>query len=103
MEKSIALDNAGPWPIKGVDRETRTALKKAAKKQGKTLGDFFNTTLREHAQGIIGSKPQVPMKMEEVVTDIDQLKQQMQQIMQRLDERPTSFWERFAGKRKNKG
>lgn len=100
MAKSKPTTNASPWPVKGVDRDTRTAIKMAAKKQQKTLGEFFNTTLRQYSQSIIQSKPMPPMKMEEVATDVEQLKSQMAAMIERLDE-PQSFWEwLFANKKK---
>lgn len=100
MAKSKPTTNVSPWPVKGVDRDTRTAIKKAAQKEQKTLGEFFNTTLRQYSQSIIQSKPMPPMKIEEVATDVEQLKSQMAAIMERLDE-PQSFWDRlFANKKK---
>ena len=100
MAKSKPTTNASPWPIKGVDRDTRAAIKKAAQKQGITLGEFFNTTLREYAQSIIQSKPMPPAKLEDVTGDVEQLKEQMAAIMQRLDEK-SSLWGRlFANKKK---
>ncbi len=48
-------DKADPWTVR-VDTETRQVILKAASKEGKTLEEFFGTTLREYCQELI-TKP----------------------------------------------
>ena len=88
------------WPIKGIEMETRTVLKKAAKRQGKTLGKFFNHELREYASGLLKSQPKPPVKIEEVVSDVETLKKQIEAISQKLEQQPQSFTEMLFGKKK---
>lgn len=101
MKKSITANNARVWPIKGVEMDTRTVLKKAAKKQGKTLGEFLNQEIREYASGLLKSQPKPPMKIEEVAYDVENLKKQMESIAQKLEQQPRSFGEMLFGKKKS--
>jgi uncharacterized protein (DUF1778 family) len=48
-------DKADPWTVR-VDTETRQVIIKAASNEGKTLEEFFGTTLREYCQELI-TKP----------------------------------------------
>lgn len=49
-------DKADPWSVR-VDIETRRIIAKAASREGKTLEEFFRTTLREYCQDLL-VKPQ---------------------------------------------
>lgn len=103
MKKSSPTTNASPWPVKGVDRDTREALKMAAKREKKPLGQFFNTTLREYAQSLVQSKPRPPVQIERVSNDVEQLKEQMATVLQKLEDQPEkpSLWGGlFANKKK---
>jgi hypothetical protein len=46
--------------VRGVDRETKSAIGKAAKKLGKTQGEFFNQEVRELCNGILSKKAEPP-------------------------------------------
>lgn len=48
------------WTIRGVDIETRNIIDKAARKHGQTLGQFFNSSIREYCTGQIKKGEQVP-------------------------------------------
>jgi len=54
------------WQIRGVERETRTVIEKAAKKKGQTIGEFFNTEIREHCTSIIKNKPEPPAAPQDI-------------------------------------
>ena len=41
------------WTIRGIDVETRHIIDKAARKYGQTLGQFFNSSIREYCTGQI--------------------------------------------------
>ena len=102
----MADDNLKPWAIKGVERDTRTALKKAARKSNKTLGEYFNTVLREVAQSDIKSKPQPPAKLDDMEKAIELLKGDRDRIsnlehqLQALNDRPATLREFIFGKKK---
>ena len=49
-------DKADPWSVR-VDIETRRIIAKVASREGKTLEEFFGTTLREYCQDLL-VKPQ---------------------------------------------
>jgi hypothetical protein len=76
-EKRPALDNKGgrpakegteppKWTIRGVDLETRSIIDKATKKQGLTLGEFFNQDIREYCTGQIKKSQQPPATQNDV-------------------------------------
>lgn len=48
------------WSIRGVDRETRAIIDKAAEKREQTLGEFFNHDIRQYCTGIIKISEQPP-------------------------------------------
>lgn len=48
------------WTIRGVDIETRNIIDKAARKHGQTLGQFFNSNIREYCTGQIKKGEQPP-------------------------------------------
>lgn len=51
---------AAKWSLRGVEPETRTALNKAADKLGKTIGEFFNSDLRNYATEVLKGQPSSP-------------------------------------------
>ncbi|RYY07244.1 MAG: hypothetical protein EOP43_03845 [Sphingobacteriaceae bacterium] len=48
------------WTIRGIDVETRNIIDKAATKYGQTLGQFFNSSIREYCTGQIKKGEQLP-------------------------------------------
>lgn len=48
------------WTIRGVDPETRRVIDKAAEKTGKSLGEYFNTEIRQFCTGRIKKSEQPP-------------------------------------------
>lgn len=48
------------WTIRGIDIETRNIIDKAATKHGQTLGQFFNSSIREYCTGQIKKGEQPP-------------------------------------------
>lgn len=84
------------WGIKGIERETRTLIKKVAKKEGKTIAELFNTTVREYMTAKLQEKeaPAIPpAKIEDMnkaietirgrFSEIDELKAEVDQLKNR--------------------
>ena len=73
------------WTVKGIETETRIAVQKAAKKEGKTLGQYCNIKLREAAHNTlkIGNDLLVQPEdiREEVKTQINALKEDLPEIV----------------------
>ena len=91
----MAKSSTQNYTIRGVSPETKTAIKKAAKKQKKTIAKYFNEDIREMVQGQLKSTPLPPMKIEDLAADIEQLKQQFN----KLNERPKTLWGLLFGQR----
>lgn len=70
------------WNIRGVDHETREAAKMAARRQGKTIGEWINTAIYEMA-AIELKDPPVPA--------IDQ-SETLAQIVAMMDKRASMPW-----------
>lgn len=70
--KSVDETTSAPWTIRGVNNETRTAVKKAAKKDGLTVGEWVDRTLLDAAKSTLGTdgKPKdVGPTIEEMMSD----------------------------------
>lgn len=59
------------WTIRGIDVETRNIIDKAARKHGQTLGQFFNSNIREYCTGQIKKgeqPPAAPVNIKDMIT-----------------------------------
>lgn len=82
-------DKADPWSVR-VDIETRRIISKAASQEGKTLEEFFGTTLRAYCQEqLTQPKEQALVRQEPIDTsqfvrtdDFDQFKQEIMNAIQ---------------------
>lgn len=81
-----------PWSVKGVSPETREAVKRAARKSGKTMGEWIDEALRLAATDALKQEPQHPPPMK-------RLEDQLAEITARLDELQRPWWQRIIGKR----
>ncbi|RZK45073.1 MAG: hypothetical protein EOO61_01350 [Hymenobacter sp.] len=101
---------AAKWSLRGVEPETRTALNKAADKLGKTVGEFFNSDLRNYATEILkgqpSSPPAAPQDIEQMIeakmtvmgqSIIDKLSAQLDQ-MKPVEEPKKGLLARILGK-----
>ncbi|MDO1451802.1 hypothetical protein Q0590_36345 [Rhodocytophaga aerolata] len=98
------------WTIKGIDRDTRAIIQKAASRAGKPLGRWFNEDLREFAQSQIKKGNAVPAKQEDLVTGLfDKLRtelkaeqsEELKSLRLAIENRPATFWEWLSGKKKS--
>lgn len=96
------------WSIRGVQRETRLVIEKAAERSGKTIGQFFNDELREAATQILKKEHEPPAKTEDLVSNLvgklrEELKQdqanQLVAIQEALSQRPSTLREWLFGKK----
>lgn len=96
------------WTIRGVETETRLTIEKAAERSSKTLGQFFNTELREAAVNVLKKEYQSPARAEDLVGDLfEKLKtelresqsSELQSIREAIEKRPASLREWLFGKR----
>lgn len=81
-----------PWSVKGVSPETREAVKKAARRANKTIGDWVDEALRLAATESL--KTQLPAK---------RLEDQLEEISGKLDELRRPWWQRLFGGASGKG
>ncbi len=96
-----ASTTAVTWSIRGVERETRALLEKAAARADKTLGQYFNDEVRAFVQGQLSQAeaPQLPASPRDLQVQVEQLTQLVEGIASRLTEPARkSFWQRVFGK-----
>jgi hypothetical protein len=96
------------WTIRGVETDTRLTIEKAAERSGKTLGQFFNSELREAAANVLKKEHQPPARAEDLVGDLfEKIKTELresqatelQSIREAIEKRPASLREWLFGKR----
>ncbi len=74
------------WQVKGVEFETREAVKQAARRSGKTIGAWVNDTLHKAAlEDITGQNTLPALRLEE----------QLAEISEKLDDIKRPIWERL--------
>lgn len=83
------------WSIRGVERDTRAVIEKAAERAGKTLGQYINEDFRSFAQGQL-TQTQLPAAPVDIQNQIDHLTKIVEGIVTRLPEPgKQSFWRRL--------
>ena len=90
---------SGPvtWSIRGVERDTRSVIEKAAERAGKTLGQYVNEDVRGFAQGQL-IQTQLPAAPVDIQNQIDQLTRLIEALTNRMPEPGRkSFWHRLFG------
>lgn len=95
------------WTIRGIEPETRRVIEKAAKRTGKTLGQFFNDELRQAATNVVKRGNQLPARPEYLVADLveklklelkDNQASELQSIREAIEKRPATLREWLFGK-----
>ncbi|GGG62459.1 hypothetical protein [Hymenobacter glacieicola] len=90
------------WSIRGVERETRAIIEKAAERTGKTLGQYLNDDVRSFAQGQLTQAEatgQAVASPRDLQVQVEQLTQMVEGIAARLAEpERKGFWQRVFGK-----
>jgi len=79
------------WQVKGVTFETRTAVKKAARMSGMTMGEWVNDRLHAAAVSTITGKANLPAH---------RIEDQLETITAQLDDLRRPFWQRIFSKSK---
>ncbi len=95
-QPSVSL---GPvtWSIRGVERDTRAVIEKAAERAGKTIGQYINQDVRSFVQTQL-TQTQLPAAPLDIQNQIDHLTQLVESIATRLpDQGKQSFWQRLFG------
>ena len=84
-----------PWSIRGVERDTRSMIEKAAERAGKTIGQYINEDVRSFAQGQL-TQTQLPAAPVDIQNQIDHLTTIIEGIASRMPEQgKKSFWRRL--------
>jgi localization factor PodJL len=78
------------WQVKGVTPETREAVKQAARKTGKTIGQWANETLHREAVADITGQKDLPATLE--------LNEQLTALSAKLDEMRRPLWRKILGR-----
>jgi localization factor PodJL len=74
------------WQIKGVNHETRAAVKAAARRSGKTMGTWVNDTLHKAATAELTGETTLPAH---------RLEEQLKAISGKIDAINRPFWGRL--------
>ncbi|ADB42965.1 hypothetical protein [Spirosoma linguale] len=93
------LKSEGPvtWSIRGVERDTRSVIEKAAERVGKTIGQYINEDFRSFAQSQL-TQTQLPAAPVDIQNQIDHLTKMVEGIANRMPEQgKKSFWQRVFG------
>ena len=97
-----ASSTAVTWSVRGVERETRAVIEKAAERTGKTLGQYLNDDVRGFAQGQLSQAEatgQAVASPRDLQVQVEQLTQMVEGIAARLNEPARrSLWQRVFGK-----
>ncbi len=97
-----ASSTAVTWSVRGVERETRGVIEKAAERAGKTLGQYLNDDVRGFAQGQLTQAEatgQALASPRDLQVQVEQLTQLVEGIAARMNEPARKgFWQRVFGK-----
>lgn len=97
-----ASSTAVTWSVRGVERETRAVIEKAAERAGKTLGQYLNDEVRGFAQGQLSQAEvtgQALASPRDLQVQVEQLTQLVEGIAARMAEPARKgFWQRVFGK-----
>ncbi len=73
------------WTIKGVEAETKSKVKAAAKKAGTTIGAYVNRTLLESANNDLKKERALPIKMEDIQTQLADMSSAIIRLSEKMD------------------
>ena len=96
-KNNLTVKSTGPvtWSIRGVERDTRAVIEKAAERAGKTLGQYVNEDIRSLVQSQL-TQTQLPAAPVDIQNQIDHLTKIVEGIATRLPEQgKQSFWRRL--------
>ncbi|AUD06785.1 hypothetical protein [Spirosoma pollinicola] len=83
------------WSIRGVERDTRSVIEKAAERAGKTMGQYVNEDIRSLVQGQL-SQSQLPAAPVDLQNQMDHLTKMVEALTNRMPEQgKKSFWQRL--------
>ena len=90
------------WSVRGVERETRAIIEKAAERAGKNLGQYLNDEVRGFAQSQLSQTEaagQAVASPRDLQVQVEQLTQMVEGIAARLAEPARkNLWQRVFGK-----
>ena len=96
-----ASTTAVTWSVRGVERETRAIIEKAAERAGKNLGQYLNDDVRGFAQSQISQAEvagQAVASPKDLQVQVEQLTQLIEGIAARMSEPARKgFWQRVFG------
>ncbi len=97
-----ASSTAVTWSVRGVERETRAIIEKAAERAGKTLGQYLNDEVRGFAQGQLSQAEaagQAIASPRDLQVQVEQLTQMVEGRAARLNEPARrGLWQRVFSK-----
>lgn len=73
------------WTLKGIEPETKSKVKAAAKKAGTTIGAYVNRTLLEASNNDLKKEKALPVKMEDIQTQLADMSSAIEKLTSKLD------------------
>lgn len=73
------------WTLKGIEAETKSKVKAAAKKAGITIGAYVNRALLETANSDLKKEKALPVKMEDIQTQLADMNSAIEKLTSKLD------------------
>ena len=96
-----ASSTAVTWSVRGVERETRAIIEKAAERAGKNLGQYLNDDVRGFSQGQLSQAEaagQAVASPRDLQVQVEQLTQLVEGIAARMNEPARKgLWQRLFG------
>lgn len=75
-----------PWSLRGITKETRTYIEKAAKKERKKIGEWANEKLFKAAQETLSSKSNLPVKQEDLFDKFDSIEKAQTEQTEKMEQ-----------------
>ena len=97
LKSTPSSKSNGPvtWSIRGVERDTRSVIEKAAERAGKTLGQYVNEDIRSLVQSQL-TQSQLPAAPVDLQNQMDHLTKMVEELTNRMSEpNKKSFWQRI--------
>ena len=87
--------NTPVWTLKGVSKETRAKVTKAAKKAGMTIGAYVDRVLLEASNNDLKKGAHLPAKPEEMQSQLTEIQAAIAALTKKMDEPKRSSWNPF--------
>ena len=93
-QQKISKTNSDTWTIRGISSETRAAVKIAARKKGKTQGEWLEATLAKSAREDASHDAVPSLRLEDTLSKLVETLQDQNKRLSDIEARK-GFWSFF--------